>query len=209
MKVVVYAIAKNEAAFARRWMESMAEADAVVVLDTGSTDGTPQLLRELGAQVTEEEITPWRFDAARNRSLELVPEDADICVCTDLDELFHPGWRALLEAAWKPGCSQAVYRYTWNFREDGSEGVVFWYEKVHTRHGFRWCWSGSARGVRGPRSQWRECSWTTGRTQPNPGRSIWGCWSCLSGRRRRMTAMSTIWGGNTFSGVAGTTVSAR
>ena len=138
MKVVVYAIAKNESSFAKRWMESMSEADEVVVLDTGSTDGTPQLLRELGAQVTEEEITPWRFDAARNRSLELVPEDADICVCTDLDELFHPGWRALLEAAWKPGCSQAVYRYTWNFREDGSEGVVFWYEKVHTRHGFRW-----------------------------------------------------------------------
>ena len=138
MKVVVYAIAKNEAAFARRWIESMSEADEVVVLDTGSTDGTPQLLRELGAQVTEEEITPWRFDAARNRSLELVPEDADICVCTDLDELFHPGWRALLEAAWKPGCSQAVYRYTWNFREDGSEGVVFWYEKIHRRRGYRW-----------------------------------------------------------------------
>ena len=138
MKVVVYAIAKNEKSFARRWMESMAEADAVVVLDTGSTDGTPQLLRELGAQVTEEEITPWRFDTARNRSLELVPEDTDICVCTDLDEIFHPGWRALLEAAWRPGCSQAVYRYTWNFREDGSEGVVFWYEKIHTRRGFRW-----------------------------------------------------------------------
>ena len=138
MKIVVYAIAKNEAQFVRRWMESMAEADQIVVLDTGSTDGTPDLLRELGAQVTEERITPWRFDAARNRSLELVPEDADLCVCTDLDEVFHPGWRALLEKAWKPGCSQAVYRYTWNFREDGSEGVVFWYEKVHSRHGFRW-----------------------------------------------------------------------
>ena len=138
MKIVVYAIAKNEAQFVRRWMESMAEADQIVVLDTGSTDGTPDLLRELGAEVTEETVTPWRFDAARNRSLELVPEDADLCVCTDLDEVFHPGWRALLEKAWKPGCSQAVYRYTWNFREDGSEGVVFWYEKVHSRHGFRW-----------------------------------------------------------------------
>ena len=126
MKIVVYAIAKNEAQFARRWMESMGEADEIVVLDTGSTDGTPALLRELGAQVTEETITPWRFDTARNRSLELVDEDADICVCTDLDEVFHPGWRALLEKAWRPGYSQAVYRYTWNFRPDGSEGVVFW-----------------------------------------------------------------------------------
>lgn len=138
LKIVVYAIAKNEAQFARRWMESMGEADEIVVLDTGSTDGTPALLRELGAQVTEETITPWRFDAARNRSLELVDEDADICVCTDLDEVFHPGWRALLEKAWRPGYSQAVYRYTWNFHPDGSEGVVFWYEKIHARHGFCW-----------------------------------------------------------------------
>ena len=138
LKIVVYAIAKNEAQFARRWMESMGEADEIVVLDTGSTDGTPALLRELGAQVTSETITPWRFDTARNRSLELVDEDADICVCTDLDEVFHPGWRALLEKAWRPGYSQAVYRYTWNFRPDGSEGVVFWYEKIHARHGFCW-----------------------------------------------------------------------
>lgn len=138
MKIVVYAIAKNEAQFVRRWMESMAEADEIVVLDTGSDDGTPDLLRELGARVTEEVITPWRFDTARNRSLALVPEDADLCVCTDLDEVFHPGWREKLEKAWRPGCSQAWYRYTWSFREDGSEGVVFWYEKVHIRHGFQW-----------------------------------------------------------------------
>lgn len=41
MKVVVYAICKNERAFADRWMASMSEADEVYVLDTGSTDGTP------------------------------------------------------------------------------------------------------------------------------------------------------------------------
>ena len=138
MKIVVYAIAKNEAQFVRRWMVSMSEADEIVVLDTGSTDETPELLRALGAKVTEEIITPWRFETARNRSLELVDADADICVCTDLDEVFHPGWRALLEKAWRPGCSRAVYRYTWNFRPDGSEGVVFWYEKIHARHGFCW-----------------------------------------------------------------------
>ena len=40
MKIVVYAICKNEEAFVERWMDSMAEADEIVVLDTGSTDGT-------------------------------------------------------------------------------------------------------------------------------------------------------------------------
>ena len=138
MKIVVYAICKNEAQFVSRWIKSMSEADQIVVLDTGSTDDTVERLRTLGAQVTVETICPWRFDVARNRSLELVDPDADICVCTDLDEVFHPGWRKALESAWIPGTTQATYRYTWSFRPDGGEGVVFWYEKIHARHGYRW-----------------------------------------------------------------------
>ena len=73
-------------------MASMAEADGVYVLDTGSTDGTAERLRALGAVVVEERVEPWRFDTARNRSLELVPEDADICVCTAYGS--HPVRRA-------------------------------------------------------------------------------------------------------------------
>lgn len=138
MKVAVYAICKNERTFAERWMASMSEADQVVVLDTGSEDGTAQALRELGAKVEVETVSPWRFDVARNRSLGLVDEDADICVCTDLDEVFHPGWRKALEEAWTPDAGQAGYRYTWSFEPDGREGVVFWIEKAHRRHGYRW-----------------------------------------------------------------------
>ena len=138
MKIIVYAICKNEEQFVDRWMDSMSEADQVVVLDTGSTDRTVERLRQRGAEVKAGTVSPWRFDDARNRSLELVPEDADICVCTDLDEVFHPGWREALERAWVPGASQAMYRYAWSFRPDGGEGVVFWYEKIHARHGWRW-----------------------------------------------------------------------
>ena len=138
MKICVYAICKNESQFVDRWMDSMSEADGVYVLDTGSTDNTVEKLRARGAVVTVEQVSPWRFDVARNRSLALVPEDADICVCTDLDEVLHPGWRAALERAWTPEAGQARYRYTWSFRPDGGEGVVFWYEKVHRRQGYRW-----------------------------------------------------------------------
>ena len=156
MKIVVYAIAKNESSFVDRWMDSMSEADQVVVLDTGSDDGTAERLQARGAQVTVERIAPWRFDQARNRSLELVPEDTDVCVCTDLDEVFHPGWRSALEGVWTPETRQASYRYTWSFQPDGSEGVVFCQEKIHARRGFRWAhpvhevleWVGE--GERGP-----------------------------------------------------------
>lgn len=138
MKICVYAICKNESKFVDRWMDSMSEADLVVVLDTGSTDNTVEKLRAKGAQVKTEEISPWRFDVARNRSLELVPEDVDICVCTDLDEVFVTGWRKALEKAWSPTAGQATYRYTWSFNADGSEGVAFWIEKAHARHGYQW-----------------------------------------------------------------------
>ena len=119
-------------------MDSMREADGVYVLDTGSDDDTAERLRGRGARVESEVISPWRFDTARNRSLELVPGDADICICTDLDELLHPGWRELLENAWTPGTTRAAYRYTWNFNPDGSEGFVFWTEKAHSRFGYKW-----------------------------------------------------------------------
>ena len=69
MKIVVYAICKNEEQFVERWMDSMSEADQVVVLDTGSTDESVRRLRDRGALVTEEAVVPWRFDTARNRSL--------------------------------------------------------------------------------------------------------------------------------------------
>ena len=90
------------------------------MLDTGSSDDTVERLRARGAIVGETVVSPWRFDTARNESLGLIPADADICCAIDLDEQFHPGWRAALERAWHPDTTRARYRYTWSFRPDGS-----------------------------------------------------------------------------------------
>jgi tetratricopeptide (TPR) repeat protein len=167
LKVVVYAICRDERQFVSRWMESMEEADAVVVLDTGSRDGTPDALRANGALVEvktyagwrnvaeynrivkEGKATPWRFDWARNDSIDLAKRlvpDADVLVCTDLDEYFLPGWRAKLEAAWLAYAkahdgimpNSAQYQYVWNFNPDGSDGTTYWYEKIHTPTDGRW-----------------------------------------------------------------------
>ena len=101
MKVIVYAIRKNEEKFAKRWADNMSEADEIYVLDTGSQDKTIEILKQNGVIVKQGLIYPWRFDTARNLSLDLVPWDADICVCTDLDELFTKGWRKELECVWQ------------------------------------------------------------------------------------------------------------
>lgn len=138
LKVCVYAICKNEEKFVDGWVNSMKEADGIYVLDTGSQDNTVKKLKEKGAKVERAEVIPWRFDDARNLSLELVPKDCDICVCTDLDEVFHAGWRNKLEDVWNQNVTRIRYRYTWSFNPDGSEGVVFISDKIHSRNGYKW-----------------------------------------------------------------------
>ena len=138
MKVCVYAICKNEEKFAKRWYDSMKEADKVFVLDTGSIDGSVDTLKELGVIVKQEVIKPWRFDIARNHSLEMVDEDADICVCTDLDEVFEKGWREKLEKIWVKGTTRASYTYNWSLDEENNPIVSFYSDKIHARKGYKW-----------------------------------------------------------------------
>jgi glycosyltransferase involved in cell wall biosynthesis len=138
MKVVLYTIAKNEEAFCERFYNSAKEADEVIVADTGSTDGTVEKLRALGATVHEIKVDPWRFDDARNASLNFVPADTDICISIDLDEVLTPGWRAALEKSWTPETTRLRYQYWWSVNPDGTAGVSFWYDKVHSREGYRW-----------------------------------------------------------------------
>lgn len=137
-KVCVYAISKNEEKFAKRWADCVSSADGVYVLDTGSTDDTVKILQSCNVNVKVKEIKPWRFDKARNESLKLVPKDADICVCCDLDEVFEKGWREVLEKSWSKQTDLAKYRYTWSFNSDKSEGCVFWIAKIHARNNFVW-----------------------------------------------------------------------
>jgi tetratricopeptide (TPR) repeat protein len=108
------------------------------VTDTGSSDGTVRRLRGRGVAVTEADITPFRFDTARNISLEAVPGDVDVCVCADMDEVFSHGWRLALERAWNGNTTRMSYRYVWSFNPDGSPGVSFWADKIHARKGYEW-----------------------------------------------------------------------
>ncbi|MDE5540047.1 MAG: glycosyltransferase [Bacilli bacterium] len=137
-KVCVYAICKNESKFIERWVKSMREADEIYVFDTGSDDGSVELLQKLGVNVKSEVIKPWRFDVARNKSLDMVPLDTDICVCTDIDEVFEAGWREKLEAIWNENVCKVKYNYHWSFDENGNPATTFYIEKIHRRDGYKW-----------------------------------------------------------------------
>jgi glycosyltransferase involved in cell wall biosynthesis len=132
MKIAVYAIAKNEEKHVKRFCESAKEADLIVIADTGSEDKTVEIAKECGVQVHQINITPFRFDVARNAALSLVPADVDICVSMDLDELLLPGWRKELEQCW----SEDITRLNIGF--DFGENRVFYPSRAHNRHGYYW-----------------------------------------------------------------------
>lgn len=136
MKIAVYTIALNEEQFVERWYESAKDADYLMIADTGSTDHTIDLATSLGIKVHRISIKPWRFDDARNAALSLLPDDIDMCVSLDMDELLVEGWREALEGI-NEHTTRPRYEYTWNFVGD-RPGLQFSGEHIHSRHGYRW-----------------------------------------------------------------------
>ncbi len=71
--VSVVVLAKNESDRLPAALASVGWADEVLVLDSGSTDDTPEVARKAGARV---ESVPWEgYVAARNRGLALARND--------------------------------------------------------------------------------------------------------------------------------------
>jgi glycosyltransferase involved in cell wall biosynthesis len=200
-KICVYAISKNEEQFVDRWMDAVKEADMVVVLDTGSTDATAEKLRARGALVYEETISPWRFDTARNIAMDHIPEDFDICVSNDLDEVFEPGWRKMLEDAWQPKSTRARYMFVWSHRVDGTIEKQYPMEKIHRRKDF--CWVHPVHEILQFSGQDPESIvWVNGMVLHHypvlisPGRSTCPFWNCPPGKTLRMTGPFFGWAGN-------------
>ena len=137
MKIAVYTIALNEEQFVQRWADSAAEADVLFILDTGSSDRTVQFAESLGVDVVVREYGQWRFDVARNDALACLPDDVDLCIALDMDEVLVPGWREHLEQAFEDGVTRPRYKYTWSWNGP-KPGLQYGGDKIHARHGYRW-----------------------------------------------------------------------
>lgn len=121
-----------------KWLENVKDADKVFVLDTGSTDRSLEILKKSNVIYQQKIYPQFRFDVARNDSLQMVDEDCDVCICCDIDERFNTNWRNIIESVWKEDTQLLSYRYTWSFTSENKEGVVFYIQKIHARHGFIW-----------------------------------------------------------------------
>lgn len=92
----VIVITKNEAHNIQACLQSVSFADQIVVLDSGSTDGTPDMARKLGAEVSEN--LDWKgFGVQKNRALALARSDWVLSL--DADERVTPSLQAEIQAA--------------------------------------------------------------------------------------------------------------
>ena len=107
MKLSVIVITKNEEPVIRRCLESVAWADERVVVDSGSTDRTLDIARELGAkvQVTADWLGPG---TQRNRAIDLC--SGDWVLALDADEWVTAQLRAEIEALIAAPAAHAAYR---------------------------------------------------------------------------------------------------
>ena len=137
-KTCVYAISKNEEKFVERWYNSIKDSDYICVLDTGSTDNTVNKLKQLGVIVKEEKIEPWRFDNARNESLKLIPDDTDICICLDLDEVMQPNWKEKILSKWNDNLTRILYTYNWSLDNNNNPLISFYANKIHKNKIYKW-----------------------------------------------------------------------
>jgi glycosyltransferase involved in cell wall biosynthesis len=89
----VILITKNEAANIRACVESVAWADEIIVVDSGSTDDTVAICKQLGAQV---HVHDWPgFGVQKNRALGYATKDWVLSL--DADERVTPELRAEIE----------------------------------------------------------------------------------------------------------------
>ena len=99
MKVTLYAIAKNEEKNIEQFLKNAEKFDVVVVVDTGSTDDTIQLLKDAGIKVYEHPQTRTEFDfsVARNQALSYVETDWAFALDfnEDVDEFYPEGFAVI------------------------------------------------------------------------------------------------------------------
>lgn len=146
IKICVYAITAGEPKeFIDRWLESMKGADYICVLVTKEGDKNWYYFNEKKKEypqliVKQKTISPWRFDVARNESMKLIPEDSDVIVCTDIDEiLIDDFWNDLRKVVFEhPNFNRVYYRYAWSHDDNNNPKWVFWYDKITKPKGWKW-----------------------------------------------------------------------
>jgi glycosyltransferase involved in cell wall biosynthesis len=131
-------ITRNAAAILEACLDSLAFADEIVVVDSGSNDGTPELARARGARVVAKE---W-LGYGRQKQFAVEQAKHDWVLCVDADERVAPELAASIGAA-LAAPESPVYRMARRNRFLGrwlanGEGYPDWSPRLFNRQGARW-----------------------------------------------------------------------
>lgn len=137
-KVSAVLIVENEVKVLARCIESLGGLDQVVVHDTGSTDGTQDLARKLGADVSSTEIKPFHFAMARNEARLKAKHDWVLSI--DADEvLAEGGIGAIRNAVGKKPSTIFRVRYV-DTDPTGKSVLPSWKKRLFLKTRYEWKW---------------------------------------------------------------------
>ncbi len=110
--LVAVVLTFNEARHIRECLDCLDFADQVLVLDSFSSDGTPELARDAGARVEQRRFRDYADQ--RNYALELLRDEADHVLFVDADERVRPELATEIQAAlsaWPGGTAWRIPRH--------------------------------------------------------------------------------------------------
>jgi len=131
-------IARDNESELRRCLESMQGVfDEIIVVDTGSKDGTVEVAVSLGAKIF---LFEWIDDFAAARNFSFSKATSDFIMWVDTDDVLTPDdLRKLKEL--KPSLSHAAYLMAYNYapKPDGGFTIKFYRHRiVPNRAGIKW-----------------------------------------------------------------------
>ena len=140
MRLSAVLIVKNEAPIIATCLKSIKDFDEIVIVDTGSTDGTQDICRSFGAKVYEDYT--WNDDFAEARNHATSKATGDWCLSIDADHVLVTPFeevRKTAEEAERLGHRTVMVKSTaqgsghWHWREllFKRHYSVYWVSPVH------------------------------------------------------------------------------
>ena len=133
-------IVKNEEKVLGRCLDSSKDiTDEIIIVDTGSTDGTKEIARRYGAKIFDQK---WQDDFSLARNFSFSKATMDYCMWLDADDIIREEEAAKL-IHWKAEADGSedvlMLRYVVAFDEKSNPTLVYYRERiVKNRKGFLW-----------------------------------------------------------------------
>ena len=125
-RISVVMIVKNEAAVLGRCLDSVTEADEIIICDTGSTDGTLEIARRYTEKVFTDYVWEDHFAKARNHAL--AKATGDWVLSIDADEFLTCPFSVVREAA-----SRAFMAVNVKMTAEHGPPSTFWFPRLFLR----------------------------------------------------------------------------